>query len=79
MKDDLERELDGDKSDKPKKFRTGNPGKCSSDTIFTETQSRNPGDIGKQAAKSNQVQKQLWDKEQVLQERLRRLKEKEFK
>lgn len=78
MKDDLERELDGDTGTKCK-FRTGNPGKCSYDTIFAETQSRNPGDIGKQAAKSQQVQKQLWDKEQVLQERLRRLKEKECK
>ena len=77
--DDLERELDGDDNKRKCKFKTGNPGKCSYDTIFTDSQSRKPGDIGKQAAKSNQVQKQLWDKEQVRKERLRRLKEKECK
>ena len=75
--DDLERELDGDTGDK-KKFHTGTPGRPPTGEIQVVNEKK-PGDIGRQAAKSNQVQKQLWDKEQVLQERLRRLKEKEFK
>ena len=77
MKDDLERELDGDTSNK-KKFRTGTPGKTSSDTVFfSNTQARKPGDIGKAAAQFDKP-KLLVTEEQVLEERLRRLREKKF-
>ncbi len=77
MIDDLERELDGDTSNK-KKFRTGTPGKPSSDVIFNNnTKTRKPGDIGKAAAQFDKP-KLLVTEKQVLEERLRRLREKEF-
>ena len=76
--DDLERELAGDTSNK-KKFRTGTPGKASSDIVFSNnTKTRKPGDIGKAAAQFDKP-KLLVTEEQVLEERLRRLREKEFK
>ena len=78
MKDELEIELDGDTGDK-KKFHTGVPGKTSNDVIFSNnTQSRKPGDIGKAAAQFDKP-KLLVTEKQVLEERLRRLREKEFK
>ena len=77
MKDDLERELDGDTSNK-KKFRTGTPGKTSNDVIFSETKGRQEGDLGRQVANYNKP-KLLTTRKQILEERLRRLKEEEFK
>lgn len=77
MKDDLERELDGDTT-KKSKFKLPSPGKTSSDIVFSNnTQARKPGDIGRQAAQFDKP-KLLTTKKQVLEERLRRLKEKEF-
>ena len=76
--DDLERELDGIDDKSKKKFRTGTPGKTSSDTVFfSNTQARKPGDIGKAAAQFDKP-KLLVTEKQVLEERLRRLREKEF-
>ena len=76
--DDLERELDGIDDKSKKKFRTGTPGKASSDTVFSNnTKTRKPGDIGKAAAQFDKP-KLLVTEEQVLEERLRRLREKKF-
>ena len=78
MKDDLERELDGDTSNK-KKFRTGTPGKASSDIVFSNnTKTRKPGDIGKAAAQFDKP-KLLVTEEQVLEERLRKKKKKKIR
>ena len=75
--DDLERELDGDTT-KKSKFRTGVPGKTNRDTVFSNnTKTRKPGDIGKAAAQFDKP-KLLVTEEQVLEERLRRLREKKF-
>ena len=75
--DDLERELDGDTT-KKSKFRLPSPGKTSSDVIFSETKGRQEGDLGRQVANYNKP-KLLTTKKQVLEERLRRLHEQEFK
>ena len=77
-KDELEIELDGDTT-KKSKFKLPSPGKTSNDVIFSNnTKTRKPGDIGKAAAQFDKP-KLLVTEEQVLEERLRRLHEQEFK
>ena len=75
-KDDksIEDMLDDNKSNKPKKFRTGVPGKPSSATVFADTPQRQPGEFGKSVG-TNEVKKKLLNtEEEILLARLNKLR-----
>ncbi len=75
-KDDksIEDMLDDNKSNKPKKFRTGVPGKPSSATVFVDTPQRQPGEFGKSVG-TNEVKKKLLNtEEEILLARLNKLR-----
>ena len=77
-KDDksIEDMLDDNKSDKPKKFKTGVPGKVSHDVAFSNnTPQRQPGEFGKSVG-TNEVKKKLLNtEEEILLARLKKLRE----
>ena len=76
-KDDksIEDMLDDNKSNKPKTFRTGVPGKVSHDVAFSNnTPQRQPGEFGKSVGNTEVKKKLLNTEEEILLARLNKLR-----
>ena len=76
-KDDksIEDMLDDNKSDKPKAFKTGCPGKASIDTVFSNNiPAKKPGDFGKSVGNTEVKKKLLQTEEEILLARLDKLR-----
>lgn len=76
-KDDksIEDMLDDNKSNKPKTFRTGCPGKPSNSTVFADTPQKQPGDFGRTVGNTEVKKKLLQTEEEILLARLKKLRE----